>query len=616
MRSIRPALLLTFLALLAWSPAAFPLSVPNGFAVENMVPGTTFTAPTAITFLPDGSFFVAEKGGRVLLVRNGVTLPTPVIDLTNEVMDLNDRGLLDLAVDPNYAVNHFIYLLYTVDPDTNGVDVETPSFGRLTRYRMNLTGDTNVVAPSTRTILMGTNWTNGPLIATSSHSIGSLRWGRDGSLLVSAGEGANFLFADNGGLYPSAFGPGKTDPYEDIGAYRAQDITSLAGKILRINPLTGHGYASNPYADSNLMSVRSRVYAYGLRNPFRFAVRPGTGSPDTTAGNPGVLCIGDVGWDTYEELNVATAPGRNFGWPCREGMLAQPTYQLVQPTHNGCASVGTSTNPAGFTSPVSAWHHSTQNLSSPPNFVGHASVAGSFYSDTLYPTAYRDRYFFADYTQQWIKFATFDGNTGLLSIQDFGSDMDMPVCIVNHPTDGCLWYVSILTGQIRRIRYLGGGGGSNNPPIAAITASPTAGLVPLNVSFSSAGTYDPDSDSLTYAWAFGDGGSSSQPSPLHTYQVAGAYTASLTVTDGNGGSSLATVGITVGSVSTFPTTTVLDDFNRANGGLGALWVDDAASLVITSNTMRQLGPSATTVWNGLSFGPDQECYIRMDAVTP
>ncbi len=614
-RWIRHLLVSVLLAFAAVS-GALALTVPSGFTVENMVPATTFTVPTALVFLPDGRYMVAEKSGRVRMVVNNVVRANAVINLSTEVLDLNDRGLLDVAVDPAYFSNHYIYLLYTVDPDTNGVDTDTPSFGRLVRYTMNTSGDTNVVNTATRTVLMGTNWPNGPLIANGSHTIGSLRWGRDGSLLVSIGEGANFQYADNGGLYPSAFGAGKTDPNEDIGAYRSQDITSLAGKILRINPANGHGYASNPFVDGNLMSVRSRVYAYGVRNPFRMTLRPNTGSPDTTVGNPGVIMFGDVGWDTYEEMNRLASPGLNFGWPCREGMQPQAIYPLVQPSHNGCSSLNTPTNPAtAYTNPLASWHHSTQSLSSPPNFIGNASVGGVFYSDTLYPSTYRTRYFFADYAAQWIKVANLDANNSLLGITDFGTAMDMPVCVVQHPTDGCLWYVSISTGQIRRIRWTGGSGGGNQSPIAAATASPTAGLVPLNVTFSSAGTYDPEGQALTYSWNFGDGGTSNQANPLHTYQIAGSYTATLTVTDTEGGSAFVSVPIAVGAVSTFPTTGVLDNFNRANGGLGALWVDDAASLSIVSNTMRQIGLSSSTVWNGATFGPDQECYLTLQAVT-
>src|SRR6185503_13125680 len=96
------------------------------------------------------------------------------------------------------------------------------------------------------------------------------------------------------------FTAGRTDAFENIGAFRAQSLTSLAGKVLRINPVDGTGYPSNPYWDGNPLSKRSRIWVYGLRNPFRIQVRPGTGNASPTAGDPGTLYIGDVGWNTWE----------------------------------------------------------------------------------------------------------------------------------------------------------------------------------------------------------------------------------------------------------------------------------------------------------------------------
>ncbi len=577
---------------------------------ENEAPGTTFVQPTSFAFLPDGRMLVAEKRGMVWMVQDHVRLATPVWERTTEVMDLNDRGLLAITVDPDWVHNHYLYLLYNVDPDTNGVDLDVPTFGRLARYQMNATGDTNVVNPASRTILFGTDWTHGPLVALMSHSIGGLRWGADGSLFASAGDGADWTHADNGGLYPAAFGPGRTDPYEDIGAYRAQDITSLCGKVLRINPHTGHGYASNPYSDGDLMSVRSRVYAYGVRNPYRFTFRPGTGSADTTAGDPGVLFIGDVGWDAYEEIDVATAPGRNFGWPCYEGFPAQPPYLSLHPWHNDCSSTGTSTNPAGFTPPVAAWHHNTIGLGSPPAFTGNSSIGGVFYTGGSYPGIYQGRYFFGDYGGSWIRAATFDAQHQLVAIQDFASDVAGPVDFATHPVTGDVYYIALLAGEVRRVRYTGQSGGGNQAPFAAAAAAPSAGIVPLDVQFSSAGTFDPDGDSLTYAWNFGDGATSSGQNPAHTYVIAGSYSASLLVTDTHQQTALASTSVVVGASSSFPTTGVLDDFDRPDGPIGPLWLDDAAGLSIVGHTLRQVGASSSTVWNGATFGPDQECFLQ------
>ncbi len=603
------------LALLASTRVAAAPSVPSGFTVENAVPGTAFVVPTGMCFLPDGRMLVAEKGGTVWMVQGGVRLPNPVWSAPAEVLDNWDRGLLDVAVDPAFFLDHYVYFLYTVDPDSDGVDTDTLAFGRLTRYQMSASGDTNTVDPASRTILMGSGWRDSPLTLYLSHTIGSLRWGRDGSLFVSDGEGANFDLPDPGGLQPAAFGPDGADPYFDIGAFRAQDITSLNGKVLRIDPHTGLGYASNPYYDGDPTSARSRVWVYGLRNPFRFTVRPGTGVTDPAAGNPGTVVIGDVGWNTYEEMDVVTQPGQNFGWPCWEGMNVAPSYPSATPAHNGCDSYGTATNPVNPTLPVATWHHSNPLLSSPPGAIGATAIGGAFYTDTLYPASYRGAYFFGDYDQQWVKVATLDANGGLVAINDFGTTMDAPVCFATDPLTGDVCYVSITTGEVRRIRWTGSIGG-DTPPVAVATGTPTTGVAPLAVAFDGSASSDADGDSLTWAWTFGDGGTSAVRNPQHTYPLPGAYTAVLTVSDGRGGQAQASVGVTVSSPSGFPSTPVLDTFDRADGPMGPSWGDANSGLAIAGNTLAQAAAGwYDAVWLPAAFGADQEAYVTLATVS-
>src|SRR2546428_7852221 len=241
------------LTLVSLAAPARAVTVPDGFVVEDAAPGAAFDTPTAIAFLPGGRMLVAEKRGRIVTVTNGVKSASPLWARETEVHDDGDRGLLGIAVDPAYPTNHYLYLLYAVDPDTDGVDT-TPAedFGRLVRYQVSFL-DSNTVDYASRTVLMGVSWRFGPVNTFSSHSIGSLRFGQDGSLLVSVGDGASFNAMDPGGLDPAAFGPGpdRCDPYEDIGAFRSQSLGSLGGKILRINPANGAGYRSNPYFDGN-----------------------------------------------------------------------------------------------------------------------------------------------------------------------------------------------------------------------------------------------------------------------------------------------------------------------------------------------------------------------------
>lgn len=599
---------LVALVLAVTARRADAVTVPPNFVVENAVPGASFDTPVAIAFLPDGRMLVAEKRGRVWMVKNGVVAPTPVWSGENEVLNVNDRGLLSIAVDPHYFQNHYLYLLYTVDPDSDGVDADDPAFGRLTRYQMGFT-DSSTVDPSTRTILLGASWPAGPPSGSPSHTIGTMRFGTDGTLLVSMGDGASFTEMDPGGLHPGLFLPGRTNPYEDIGAFRAQYLGSLGGKVLRLDPATGHGLPSNPYWDGDPTSVRSRVWEYGFRNPFRFALRPGSGSTDPSLGHPGTLYVGDVGWNAWEEVNIARDPGLNFGWPCHEGPAPMPAYMSATPAHCGCDSLNTVANPSPPRDPDLTWNHQWPDIGVPPGLVGNASIGGTFYTGTLYPTAFRGQYFFADFGLGWIKVLDVNASDGWTGVQDFATDAQGPVDLETQPQTGDVYYVSIYTNEIRRIRYTGNG---NTPPIATASATPSKGSVPLLVSFSSAGTHDADGDPLALGWSFGDGSGSTDTNPQHWYTTPGVYPVFLTADDGNGGVAHDTLVVTVtDSALVFPTSGVLDDFDRADGALGGAWVGNTGGFAVAESSLVETTGDGWAVWDGGTFGPEQEAYVTM-----
>jgi glucose/arabinose dehydrogenase len=613
LRAALPALL----AVLATPVAEAAMVLPASFEAYDAVPGVTWaTPPTGVALLPGGRMLVIEKGGRVWSVMNGVRRPTPMLDLSAEVLDETDRGLLGIAVDPQYAQNHWIYLLYVVDPDSNNVDTDGDAFGRLSRFTVGF-ADSHTIAWNTRVVLLGHTWRSGPLSASPTHAIGDLQWGRDGSLFVSAGEGAQFTTIDAGGQDPAAFGPTRTDPYEDIGAYRSQYIGSLAGKLLRIRPSSGAGYPSNPYWNGDSMSVQSRVWAYGLRNPFRFTVRPGTGSTDPAAGNPGTVYIGDVGWDRYEEMNVVRTPGQNFGWPCYEGFGVRGSYQNATPAHHGCSTIGTATNPAPHSGPTATWHHDDPALGTPAGFIGNCSVAGVFYTGTRFPAQYRNQYFFADYGQDWIKVAQMNASDGVVQILPFATNADGPVNVEFDAANEELIVVSISTSDIWRIRYTAQSG--NGAPVARADANPRVGVAPLAVTFTSAGTSDPDGDPLTLTWNFGDSQGATGPSPGHTFTNAGLYTVVLTADDGRGGIGRDTVVVAAMSSAAFPGTPVRDAFDRPNGAIGGAWADPVhglGSLAIANNALVQTCCAyQTPVWTGQPFGPDQEAYVTLAQIT-
>ena len=248
-----------------------------------------------------------------------------------------------------------------------------------------------------------------------SHGPGSIVFAPDKTLFFAVGDGASF------------------DEVDDL-ALRAQDLDQYSGKILRVDR-DGNGVPSNPHWNGDPDSIRSRVYARGLRNPFRFTLRPGTMT----------LQIGDVGWYIYEELNVGGA-GANFGWPCYEGAAPQPDYQ----PKSVCQALYAQ-GPGAVTAPFHAWEHI--------NFGTAAAVGGPSASLTNFPAPWNQGFFYGDYAQTWIRYAQVDGSGNFTgTTAEFASGLDTPVELQVGP-DQSLYYVAIMGGQIRKIST-----GSTPPP--------------------------------------------------------------------------------------------------------------------------------------------------------
>ncbi len=425
--------------------SAGAITLPDCF--DSLVIADGFVQPMAIAFAPGERIFVAEKNGRVWIVDNGVRLPLPFIDLIDEVGNAHDRGMLGLALAPDFTTDPWVYLLYVVDPVPGQPDESgtTPSFGRLVRYLADpLTGGDTALL-SSRQVLIGELPADGFIHCYSSHAVGTVLFAPDGSLIVGTGDGASFTQTDAGGLHPACFVPPLFDPLHDVGAFRAQHLGSLAGKILRIDPSTGEGLSDNPFWTGDAAEVQSKVWVYGLRNPFRFSLRPGSGVP-------GTLYIGDVGWRDWEEVEVAHG-GENFGWPCYEGTVVQASYFSAQPAHSDCTTLETPANPGPVTPPLITWHHSGAGSSIPPGYKGRCAIGGSFYTGTSYPPEYQGRYFFADFVNDWIMVLEVDQADQFVSLTSFAGEAAKPVAFQTHPTTGDLHYVSLATGEIRRITY-------------------------------------------------------------------------------------------------------------------------------------------------------------------
>ncbi len=342
----------------------------------------------AFEWAPNGDLWLLDKGGLVSVVRDGTTNPIPILQLTVETTD--ERGLLGLALDPDFPVNGFVYLYYTV-PGT------TAPFNRVSRFHS--VGDQLL----DETVLL-----EGPPLTTVFHNSGCLRFGDDGLLYITMGDNAH---------------PGVS-----------QQLDNLLGKLLRIAP-DGSIPPGNPFVgDPN---ARPEIWAYGLRNPWRFNVQPSTGN----------LFIGDVGDGKWEELDLGVA-GANYGYPLVEGPepagVAGMTYPIFSYPHNGGTAAITG---------------------------GDHMVAGNF------PAQYVGDYFYGDYSQEKIFRMTLDSSNLPTGNVEFVSNASGPVHIRVGP-DGALYYASILTGTIYRVAYVGG---TNQAPVAAVSADVTSGLPPFNV---------------------------------------------------------------------------------------------------------------------------------------
>lgn len=511
-RTLR-ALVLALALLLPAAPVAAqerPFTLPPGFAEEQLVEG--LGAPTAFALSPDGRIFIALKPGRVKVIRNGELQGGAWLDLSGETNHYADRGMMGLALHPDFPNTPYVYVAYAWEPgEAAGSDPSGARSARVVRFTAD-PKDPNKHLNGSGLVLLGAGGTveamgdldrgdrapfscmgvdgNAPVrdclpVDGPSHTVDNLAFGPDGKLYISVGDGT---------LQPEL-------------NVRAQNLDSLAGKILRVDPATGNGLPDNPFYDGDPTSNRSKVWALGVRNPFRFSFDAATGE----------LWLGDVGGERWEEINLVTA-GANLGWPCFEGAYRN---------NNGapCPELAA----AKVTQAVHAYPHEGEYS---------AAIGGVVYRGEAFPQRYRRAYFFADHNRAAILALLPDGR-----VEEFATHAIAPVQ-VSEGADGALYVLSFVTGTLSRVSWVGGG---NSPPVAVIAATPQSGDLPLAVEFSGEESRDPDGGALTFHWDFRDGSTSSESNPLHVYAKDGRFDATLTVTDESGLSRTATIWINAGA---------------------------------------------------------------------
>ncbi len=497
------------LAVLLTPEPAETAALPAGFD-DRLV--ASATAPTALAFTPDGRMLITTQTGQVRVYKDGQLLDAPALNLGNDVCPNSERGLLGLAVDPDFEDNGHIYAYYTFNkfntcPFKQPASKENP-VNRVSRFT--LQGD-RVVEGSQKVLITGIPSPNG------NHNAGDLHFGKDGNLYVSVGDGGC-----------SFFRPSRCQPENDIARYR----NVLNGKILRVtldggippdNPYQGAGTRRcNTNGYTGFRYVCQEIFASGLRNPFRMAFDP------DAAGTS--FRINDVGAATWEEVDAGKR-GADYGWNVCEGRHDNDN----RPGTTNCSA-------PPLTPPINEYNHDT----------GCSSVTdGAYVPDAGgWPASYDRAYLFGDYVCGRI-FKLMPNSRGGVTRTAFASGLGQggPVAMAFGPykNDQALYYTTYASGdggQVRRIAY----GAANRQPSAVAKTEKNYGEAPLTVEFEGSGS-DPDRDPLTYEWDFDYDGNTFEadpdatgPTATHTYTTPGKRVAALRVKDDEGGvSDVATV---------------------------------------------------------------------------
>ena len=374
-------------------------AVPSGF-IDEVV--TNVGTLTAVEALPDGRVVVLEQRGRLIRVddRNGAGFVTTLANFS--VCSNSERGLLGFALDPAFVTSGFVYVYRTVASSEPG-----GCHNRVSRFYMD---DNGLDLGSERVLVDRISSVGG------NHNGGDVEIGNDGYLYIAIGDAG-------------------TDPRGNSGSSgsndAAQDRSLLNGKILRVQRDNGFAAPGNPFAGAGTADCRTRgnssatptstcreIFAYGLRNPYRFAFDPNTSATR--------FLINDVGQGTREEVNEGVL-GANYGWPAREGRCPQgQNPPCPGPTF-------------GLTDPVTDYARSN----------GRYITGGAFVPDGAWPAQFDGAYLVSDgaFGTTW----AWQGETDLATAFEF-LDASAPtdMVFVTGPQAPELWYVQ-QNGEVHKV---------------------------------------------------------------------------------------------------------------------------------------------------------------------
>jgi len=466
--------------------------------------------------------FLVEKAGRVRVIVDGELQELPVVDMESQVSDYVDSGMGGVAIHPDFPATSEILIAYTDDKGVTplggskyakvarlAVRQEIDENGKVSYFADPPTDNEVIVGKLSETVEYP-SCNDRPLGADcgavdfAAHSFTFVQYGPDGKIYIGTGDGAGYF---------------KPEPH----ALYAQVNSHLSGKILRINP-DGSGPEDNPFYTGNQWDNESKVYAKGFRNPKSAGFNPETGQ----------LCIGNVGWYTYEGI-YCIDPGENAGWPCRENGPAFTGYQTMSLSRDGERLASCPLEPSSFVEPDYFYAHQLAEIGGELLPIGAVIGCATPTSDE-YPDTFKGTCIYGDYVFDTIESVRIsDDNAGNpssnLIISGAGAPTDV---IINR--DGRVCYVAYTVGvvdgrpvsELRCIGYDATGSVPQYPVPAFFSVADPANVD--QYSFDASSSYHTGGADLIYSWDFGDGTTAGNVVAVnHAYQAPGDYRVTLNV---------------------------------------------------------------------------------------